>query len=441
MIVSDIKEKRIRKKNNYGGNIDTSFSLLVILLPFLYLFKGIGSSLSLGEVLLIPFLLVFLLQTLAREKIGRIDIYLLGLYGVSILTTLFNIGSEYFDLGDAGNVLLRLFFYMIVIMLAREHFNLSAVIQIYITLVAIFSVYLLFQQFWYLFKGAYLPIYLRYSWQFPPEARPLSLADYYRFTFRPASLFLEPGYFSFYALPAFCLLLFRTENNVWRMIETFLIAISIFVSTSISGIVGVVLVFIMHQVLPSRGANSYIKKGFIGLIVAFIAVLVVSILSFSTDISYQRIINGGSFGQRISRGVMVFQGFTPFHKVFGIGLNNLGAYMLKNGISTPFDEANLNYGASIVQTLVFSGILGVLSLVLYMIHITRSAVKSGALKGNVFSIGAAAYEDGLRISLPVLIIFMLCYESILFTYRFAFLVILAEALVRIKYDCSEENLK
>ena len=95
---------------------------------------------------------------------------------------------------------------------------------------------------------------------------------------------------------------------------------------------------------------------------------------------------------------------SSINKLMGVGINNLGNYMEYNGISTEFDETNLNYCSSIVQILTNSGIIGFIFFVIYLAGIFKIS------KNNICS----------KI-LFVMLLFLLSYENILFSYRFCFI--------------------
>lgn len=143
-------------------------------------------------------------------------------------------------------------------------------------------------------------------------------------------------------------------------------------------------------------------------------------------LTINRIINGRSINTRIVRGFIIFAQLPFFHQIFGVGINNLESYVKANGIMTLFDESNLNYSATIGQTLDYSGIVGLSALLIYFFHLakrTRSLIKKGRIEISMF-------ESGSMVAMLFLVVFILGYESVMFTYRFAFLIIIFESLQR-----------
>jgi hypothetical protein len=96
------------------------------------------------------------------------------------------------------------------------------------------------------------------------------------------------------------------------------------------------------------------------------------------------------------------------------------AYMEHYDLSTPYDEADLNYCCSVMQTLNFSGIVGLAALAGLMWKLWRSS------------------HTVVERCLCAILFFILCYEAIVFTYRFAFYVILLET--RIKERAKESGI-
>ncbi len=381
---------------------ETCFSLAIIFLPFLYQYTGIGSLLSLGEVLLLPFILYFIVTDLPRLRLWPSSA---ALYFVSLVTTLFASFGSYFVLSDAMTLCARLVFYAALILTAREHFRAESVVKIYPAFVAAMSAYVIAQYAYHLTSGGYLPIHLKYEWLFAPERRARVLSDYYRWDFRPSGLFIEPSYFSLFAMPAIMDMLIGSRKNY------VLFALStgaVLLTTATSGLVGIciMLVFALIAVFKEETAKKYV------LAIALIGIVSVVATNGLFSETINRLQSGGSFNYRVTRGIMTYREMPLFHKIFGVGLNNLEAYMNHYDLSTPYDEADLNYCCSVLQSLNFSGIVGFTALIGFMWSLWRRS------------------RTAADRCMCAILIFILCYEAILFTYRFAFYVIILEARIK-----------
>ncbi len=404
--------ERVRDSNT----LDKVFSMLIILLPFLYQYRGIGRIVSFGEVLLIIVSAFIIIQRFTG-KIKQYDKYLLAFYLVSIVTSILCIGFSYFDMSAAFTVILRLFLYAIIIYIGRKHFVLSAVYGFYVNLACVFSIYLIIQYLYHYSSGGYLPIYISHNLLFPPEARAASLSTYYMWGFRASSLFLEPSYFTLFALPSVPLLLYQKRRKLFRTIELVIICTALVFSTASSALAGLIIIFAVFLFGKTDQLNS--KKNLSRILIVFAAVgLIFAYFYFSENAMFfvKRLQSGGSLNNRVLRGLIVYKDLPIFHKIVGVGLNNLEPYMLTNGLSTAYDEVNLNYSCSMVQTLDYSGIIGITVLVAFLFSLYRKVVKraKGLLIDGVVS------ADCIK-PLFWLLIFILSYESILFTYRFCFL--------------------
>lgn len=393
--------------------IDEIFSITIILLPFLYQYKGIGNAVSFGEMILLPIMFYYLLIVVRSKKVDKIDWKLLDFYVVSILMTLINAICQYFRIEDAATLLLRMVYYMILVYVARKHFVFECVQDIYFFFVEIFSLYLIAQFLYHAFTGGFLPIYIEYSLQFPPEARPSTYAELYWLGFRASSLFLEASYFALYVLPTIAILLFKERRSIPQQVVLVSALVAVVLSTSSAGVIGV-LILILIKII--RGKKVTIKSLISKISITAIGISGCLYIFFgkNSDLLRRRLVSGGSIGERVLRGIVAYSRFTPFHQIFGVGLNNLSAYMKFNSISTPWDESNLNNCCSLFQTLDFFGIIGFVALLVYLGSIVRKS------RGKV------------GFPLVTILVFIMSYESILFMYRFAFLIIILEAVNRIE---------
>lgn len=401
---------------------DRIFSLSIIFLPFLYQYRGLGKIISFGEMLLA--LSVALIFFKDRFILKRYDRTLLAFYSVSLLSTFLNIGSSHFDIMAASTVIARMILYGVVILFARKHFHIQYVQKIYILFVSILSLYLILQYFYFYATQNYLPIHFGYSLLFPPEARAENLAEYYKDAFRPSSFFLEASYFALYVLPAVCMLVFKNEKDKKEKYALVLICVALVLSTASSGIVGLGLILTVYFFKQINSKNLLKKKLFATILVG-IGIVSFLVLAENSEFILNRLAAGGSINYRITRGIIIYADLPEYNKVFGLGLNNIESYMLKHSFVTPYDEGeSLNYCSSIMQTLNFSGIVGLVLLI--MVFISQARKIKGVLKTRRQT--QITYNGNAMISLFCILLFVTCYEAILFSYRFAFFMCVLEGL-------------
>jgi hypothetical protein len=204
--------------------------------------------------------------------------------------------------------------------------------------------------------------------------------------------------------------LFQRKRTRIENIAFIIICLALVLSSASSGIIGLGLLFFIFLFRRTEGKSIFRKIGLITIAVALVAFYLIRIDSSATLVN--RLISGGSVNQRITRGLLVYGELPIYHKLFGVGINNLQPYMQYYNMSTLYDETNLNLSCSMVQTLNYSGIAGFASLMIYL-HSLKKKCKS--------TTGIAYFW---------LLVFIVSYETILFTYRFGFLVIMLEGIER-----------
>lgn len=404
---------------------DRWFSYSIILLPFLYQYKGIGNILSLGELLVGIITIIELLRD--RFIFKNINLFLLAFYIVSLASTLFCTFFNYFEIVAALALIIRLLFFALVIIVARKHFNIDSVKEVYTALSFLFSLYLIIQYFFHMTTGGYLPITLNSGWQFPPEARPEKLAVYYRWFFRASSFFLEPGYFTLYVMPAVCMLVFKQRKTAFEFISLVTTIIAILFSTASAGLTSLLIIFAVYLFDSADRKSKY--KFIIKIAIVFVAVFGIIIFFTKADaasLTLGRLKSGGSFSNRITRGLIAFSKLSWINKVVGVGLNNLEPYMLFYGLSTAYDEGNLNYTATFLQALNYSGIMGLCFLFAYICSLFSYTKKVLAKQSN----REHEYSYNVLWSILFIIIFIMSFEAMMFSYRFAFYIIIYESLCR-----------
>lgn len=392
-----------KKINDKFFNYDRLFSIIMVLLPFLYQYKGLGNIISFGELLFFPFILIYILFLKENKYKVRITREIL-FYFIIILLSLIVSVSNYFSYSDFVTILARIIFYFIICQIAKDHFKINYVLKFYDKVVFAFSIYLIIQYVVYKCTGNYLPRYISSNLLFPPEKNARILTDYYKWIFRPSSLFLEPGYFTLFCIPYVCLLFFKKKNNLIIKIEHVIVLIALFLSGSSAALVSIAIIIYLYFNYFFK--NHGFKKGINIIITTLLSIIILLfvITNFKNNDIVERTISGASFNNRVTRGIIVYDKMSSINKLMGVGINNLGNYMEYNGISTEFDETNLNYCSSIVQILTNSGIIGFIFFVIYLAGIFKIS------KNNICS----------KI-LFVMLLFLLSYENILFSYRFCFI--------------------
>lgn len=402
------------------------YSIAIILLPFLCQYASPLPFLSLGD---------FLIALFTIYGLFKIDVYRAGRYIKPILAfssafiflTIFVsfFSLAYFKYSDASTIFLKILLYSCVCLVCTQCFDLCYVKKFYIYLVRIFAVYLIVQVIYHKMSGEFLPNYFNYNWLFYWEKRFENLHDYYSVFyhyFRPSSLFIEPAYYVLYVLPALFLLLF--EQN--KFIEPIFLYFTIILSTSGSGIIIGLLAFALKGltlIAYRKNGKIYLTGYSLVAMIMFLALILFLLLEKGEILS--KLFN--SFNARITRSLMIFREMDAFHRIFGIGMNNTANYVSYYKIYTFYDEDNLNFGASLVASLVQYGIIG---FVIFF--------------GSLIALVINARNSKIGLLLILLYIIYTAFEEVVFNYRMAFLLSFVIYFIRVSnqkaYVRTDENV-
>ena len=348
------------------------FSAGIVLLPFLYQYASPLSFLSMGDFIIAILTMIGLFR-INFVKSSRKMFPVIFVSVSFVVLTFFSIPSMHFSVSDAGTSFLKIIMYLAVIAVAIECFEFSSIKNLYFFLVCFFAIYLFVQVLYNAATGNYLPICINYSWLFSWEQRPQDLHYYYTnvYTYyRPSSLFLEPGYYAFFVLPAIFILVLSKRNLIWGA----LLYLSVVLSTSGAGILfGLVpwIIFLFSNTFHIKNSTLFVNKNYI---VIFIIICLIGVFVLLTNLNLMpRLFN--SFNARVTRNYIINDSIDTFHQIFGVGMNNVECYMNSNSISTIFDEDNLNQGASAVTVLLQYGIMGVGIFIIFILLLFKGNIK------------------------------------------------------------------
>ena len=381
------------------------YSVIIILLPFLYQYASPLSFLSLGDFILLIFTCYGLLKlnfVLAAKYTKPILIFSAAFCVLTLFVSLFSI-ADYFEFSDSITIFLKILMYLCVCALCTQFFDLRYVKKIYLWLVRIFAVYLVIQVIYHAVSGGFLPIYLKHEWLFSWENRPANLTDYYvtggYYRFRPSSLFLEPGYYALYVLPALFLLLFEDKKTI----EAVLLYVTILFSTSGAGILIGGLAFALKFfafIFRYKNGKIYFTP-FTAVFVILLVGGVLYVLFFNEELMLKLF---NSFNARVTRSLLIYDRVDVFHKIFGVGMNNTENYVNLYKIHTLFDEGNLNFGASLTATVVQYGIIGF-----------------AVFFCSLLALFVRARHSGMALLFVMLYIIYTAFEEVIFNFRMGFL--------------------
>lgn len=384
------------------------FTIFVILLPFLYQYKSPIAVISLGEFILIPFMIYFCVKNFSTKLVLK---QFNGLYTYLLCALFFNLIASlqsYYVYSEFITILARIIYYSILIYISYNNFDFKYGIKVLINFSIFFSLYAIIQTIAYHVVDVILPTVVNPKWVFAGEesGNRLNYALYYKWMYRASSLFLEPGYYISYAAPALVALLHLKDYDKKNMISSIIISVGFILSTSSAGIVILGIswgTYIFKDLLYKK---TIFKTKKIIVILLFLIISIVILTSPLSDKLINRLVSGGSFNNRITRTYILFENTNLFQKFFGVGINNVANFVVHTQAYTIYDEDNLNYVSSYIGTLLSSGIF---TFIFYNIYFIVSFLKNK------------------KMFTRLLIIIFLFYNfigNIVFTNRFAFYAIL-----------------
>ena len=362
------------------------FTYLIVLLPILYQIASPIPVMSLGELLLTPFMLYWVVSHFnGKIKVSRSLKGIAVFYFIPVLLCFFAFLNPYYEIEESVTVIARIIFYFILIILATEKFKLDEGLNLYFTIVFCAALYLFLQVVFHTVIGTDLPIPANFNEILFSKTSITDTTKYYSyFGFRPASIFTEPSYYADYLMPLCFILLFKKElklfskklSNTKRIILCVMFSLSILLSTSSLGILYLCIVwgfFVFSN-------YSYMKvKPQYKLLVVFVILLSVGYVINDEFFSFtvNRLMSGSSIGARLYRGFILFDSANIFEKIFGVGLNNIANYVQHRGIFTIYDESNLNYTVTLTNRLLATGLIGTISMFYFWIVQFRRKTKIG----------------------------------------------------------------
>lgn len=346
-------------------NKSSLFTFFIVILPILAAYVSPFPGVNIAEfTLLCVFTIVFFghLQQIDFGSIFRSSYFILFvcILMTTCLSSLFQANFSFFDVLQR---ITRFAFYVVCVLLLKGKFNAEFAFKCLNFFAAVASIYLILQVFTYYALNLILPWYI--------ESIPLVSGDIYtsidygaffKKLYRPCSLFLEPGYFAHYVLPAFVYVLFsETPKPKTRFLLSVLYITALIASTSGQAILialGILAYWWLRRLTTSRAYHQLFFMFFITLMIILITPILVSNGTFQASLERLFDSPGASVNSRIYRGFVVYGMMDTVSKVIGVGYGNISCYVIANNIYTIYDiTKNYDYMNSFCYMLVTGGIL------------------------------------------------------------------------------------
>lgn len=350
----------------------------VALLPIFYQLAAPVPFISLGELILMPIVL-YLLATYGFKNL-KLDGNLALFYCIPVFLTFIAaiVPNDYYSIASSLTVFARMIFFYFLILIARDVIDFSVFIKAYFAIALVACCCLILQVGVHYLTSFELPVMRSFSSFLFSYSNSESVSPeiyYHLYGFRPAAFFTEPSYFAFYIDPLIALLLFGDDLfATWKTMRR--LGAALFFTccgllTSSTTAAAIALVIWGYYLFASR--KPVRVEILLGILFLGGTLFTVFLSCGFLDTLVARTSTGASFGPRIARGFEIYSGLDGFHKLIGIGVNNIQEYVTSNGIVTIFDEQDVGFTTDLTNRLIASGILGTLAMALFVAELFRRA--------------------------------------------------------------------
>jgi len=390
------------------------YNALIALYPYLAVYAVPGmASMGINELLALLFSLIYL----ARNKRIKISVkngwYCIFIVYSIIESFLMILFVEQASIIDTFNRLGRnLLQFVLIALLAESLFDIRIFAKVYMVAGGISSIFLIIQNVLYLNSGIIIPwlipkLKLQYTIANQSDYYAHYIRKYYHYgqSIRATGGFSEPTTFSAYVLPLLAMILIFKgyKHDVWEknkkimVIVASCITVAIILSTSATGMVGVIAIYLIYFWKYSK-KNRWI----LALFPIIIAIAIVGgiyfiqtnaqMQSLMTRLTELNSIAGASSGnQRVVRGYAVWMKLPIIMKIFGTGFGNISSTILTYNISTPFDPYfGSAYMNAIAELLVSCGVVGFFLFLIYFSKIVKKKTGNIAELIAVFGVMMAS---------------------------------------------------
>lgn len=363
-------------------------TVILVISPILNIYKAGTIPLSMAEISYVVLSVVFIFYSLIHKSLkvskpGKYySLFLFFSFAISIImaTVLINTITLDFIIKWAQ----MLVYSIPIIFFSSNFFNRKFGEKLYISISFFLSLFLIlqfisFQVLHVQIKGLLSNLPLNYNLS--------SASEYYSYLnfhniYRPSSIFIEPAHFSQYVSLALLMELFPLNRKKDQLNSTYyraiVITFALMLSGSAIGFFSVLLFwgYWFWKYFIKQG--KFIKSYFMSILLIFLGIVMVVRTNVFDKFLYRISTIGDTTSStgslRILRGYYIFSLGNPINKIFGIGFGNIINYLIKNGITTPYDGNLLignEYMNSLSYILVASGILG---FILFLVFLLQSFV-------------------------------------------------------------------
>lgn len=322
---------------------------------------------------------------------------LVQFYGLCLILTLFSFLLQQHEFiaiptFEVFSRWLRYFAYVVFIIISGDKLDVNYALKIYLFMCVCVSIYIIMQTLAYYVYNIALPIKIL-PLSFSRESDMYVLfSSFDKYYYRAYGPFAEPGYAAKFLLPGLAISLYDSLVSHKKIALVMLISAGIILTTSLQGVILVFfsyLYFVYYLMSHKKKFRILIKPGKIFVIILSVSVLASVFYSlgiFDSPIerisSISAVSQGGSLayssiGMRVYRGFALFSELSILYKIIGVGMGNLGNFVIENDVYTKFDYFfttidQIEYVNAISGLLLSSGIIGAFYFIKYFCSLYRN---------------------------------------------------------------------
>lgn len=255
-------------------------------------------------------------------------------------------------------------------------------------------------------------------WKFWHIELPVNILPLFSFerellhAYTPQGIFVEPAYAAVFLLPSLCFTIYNCTKCKTYVKEYFVIAISILLTSSFQGVVLVIFLtgILLKKILFSFKRNK--QTLFFIMVCIILGIFIIGTFRDDALAKYKyrmdillgnSFVPGSSVALRVYRGYAVFNELPFVNKVIGVGVGNIGEFVMAHNIKTIYDAQTINeltvaYVNGFSSILISYGILGCglyIAWFLMLFYKIKGAYRLCALLLFILSFGG----DGSLLSL------------------------------------------
>jgi len=391
-------------------NLSKIFTLIIVLLPALNVYATPFSSVSLGEALLVPLIILCALnREIFKIQLNIFNSYLLYSLIISIFSsTILCFSSSTYMFSDAIHRLIRdIYYFIIIVFCGRQYFDFEYGKKILLKVISILSAFIIIQFVAYLLFHIFIPGIIPqlktsisgglYGRELLGNFLKTARVDGY---LHPNGFLAEPAACAHYISVGILLELFPTDGNP-RLKQALFYSLAMLLTLSINAYVAVGVCWGLRLLYSSRNYDNGPVKLLVGIFVGAFLLIVLS-RSAAGKLIINRLVEFRNLSRlnssaviRVIRGPAFYLKMPIFYQIFGSGFGNFIELKSTYNISTIFESAD-EYMNTNAYILVSSGLIGFVLYVLGLIDSSKGRVvfsKMLIIMLLIFGISSSLYSS------------------------------------------------